>query len=79
MYEFQEFENGAALADALTVKVAGALAHTIRLHGKAALLMRAEPVVLRALAGIGKHDLRVFVCREQSRKERGFRRLCVLF
>ncbi|MBS1166973.1 MAG: hypothetical protein H6R00_2998, partial [Proteobacteria bacterium] len=24
MYEFQEFENGAALADALTVEVAGA-------------------------------------------------------
>ena len=31
------------------------------LHGKPSLLVRAEPVVLRAFAGIGKHDARVLM------------------
>ena len=57
MYEFQEFENGAALADALTVEVAGALAHTIRLHGKAALALSGGKTPVRFLEAMSRYRM----------------------
>ncbi|MBS1182680.1 MAG: pgl 2 [Proteobacteria bacterium] len=57
MYEFQEFENGEALADALTVEVAGALAHTIRLHGKAALALSGGKTPVRFLEALSRYRM----------------------
>ena len=57
MYEFQEFENGAALADALTVEVAGALAHAIRLHGKAALALSGGKTPVRFLEAMSRYRM----------------------
>ena len=42
------------------------------LHSKPPLLVRAEPVVLRAFAGIGKYDARVLMRLQQPRKQRRF-------
>ena len=57
MYEFQEFESGAALADALTVEVAGALAHAIRLHGKAALALSGGKTPVRFLEAMSRYRM----------------------
>jgi 6-phosphogluconolactonase len=54
MYEFHEFANSDELADALTVEVAGALAHAIRLHGKAVLALSGGKTPARFMEALSK-------------------------
>lgn len=54
MYEFREYANGDEVADALTVEVHGALAHFIRLHGKAVLALSGGKTPARFMEALSR-------------------------
>jgi 6-phosphogluconolactonase len=54
MYEFHEFASPDELADTLTVEVAGALAHAIRLHGKAVLALSGGKTPARFMEALSR-------------------------
>lgn len=54
MYEFREYADGDKLADALTREVHDALAHSIRLHGKAVLALSGGKTPARFMEALSK-------------------------